>query len=154
MRQGAPEDIHKRLFWFGYYVGMSFQITDDILDFIHQKTAGEAYEAHTARKYYDADFFVWPLKCDFLINRQLFEREYEQELINEIISDIKSSNAIERSFEDERSLSAKSDEHFRSCRQTRRKSRCIKSQSTLEDGNFNLFTFISCKLLETMLISS
>ncbi|MCM3440803.1 heptaprenyl diphosphate synthase component II [Metabacillus halosaccharovorans] len=29
----APEEIHKKLFWFGYYVGMSFQITDDILDF-------------------------------------------------------------------------------------------------------------------------
>ncbi|APH04597.1 heptaprenyl diphosphate synthase component II [Bacillus weihaiensis] len=30
---GAPEEIHRKLYWFGYYVGMSFQITDDILDF-------------------------------------------------------------------------------------------------------------------------
>jgi heptaprenyl diphosphate synthase len=30
---GASEKIHKKLFLFGYYVGMSFQITDDILDF-------------------------------------------------------------------------------------------------------------------------
>ena len=30
---GASEEIHKKLFRFGYYVGMSFQITDDILDF-------------------------------------------------------------------------------------------------------------------------
>lgn len=30
---GAPEEIHKKLYRFGYYVGMSFQITDDILDF-------------------------------------------------------------------------------------------------------------------------
>ncbi|WP_042346381.1 heptaprenyl diphosphate synthase component II [Bacillus massiliigorillae] len=30
---GAGEDIHKKLFRFGYYVGMSYQITDDILDF-------------------------------------------------------------------------------------------------------------------------
>ncbi|RDI42990.1 heptaprenyl diphosphate synthase component II [Falsibacillus pallidus] len=30
---GAEEPIHKKLFLFGYYVGMSFQITDDILDF-------------------------------------------------------------------------------------------------------------------------
>lgn len=29
----ASEDIHKRLYLFGYYVGMAFQITDDILDF-------------------------------------------------------------------------------------------------------------------------
>ncbi|PMC39424.1 heptaprenyl diphosphate synthase component II [Bacillus sp. UMB0899] len=30
---GTSEEIHKKLYWFGYYVGMSFQITDDILDF-------------------------------------------------------------------------------------------------------------------------
>jgi heptaprenyl diphosphate synthase len=29
----APEDIHRKLYLFGYYVGMAFQITDDILDF-------------------------------------------------------------------------------------------------------------------------
>lgn len=29
----APKEVTKRLFDFGYYVGMSFQITDDILDF-------------------------------------------------------------------------------------------------------------------------
>lgn len=30
---GAPEDVTQRLSRFGYYVGMSFQIIDDILDF-------------------------------------------------------------------------------------------------------------------------
>ncbi|OLO42570.1 heptaprenyl diphosphate synthase component II [Alkalihalophilus pseudofirmus] len=30
----APETIQKKLYYFGYYVGMSFQITDDVLDFI------------------------------------------------------------------------------------------------------------------------
>ncbi|UII54639.1 heptaprenyl diphosphate synthase component II [Cytobacillus spongiae] len=30
---GVDEKLHKKLFQFGYYVGMSFQITDDILDF-------------------------------------------------------------------------------------------------------------------------
>ncbi|MGP1908218.1 heptaprenyl diphosphate synthase component II [Metabacillus sp. JX24] len=30
---GVPESVHRKLFLFGYYVGMSFQITDDILDF-------------------------------------------------------------------------------------------------------------------------
>lgn len=29
----VPEDVHRKLFKFGYYVGMAFQITDDILDF-------------------------------------------------------------------------------------------------------------------------
>jgi heptaprenyl diphosphate synthase len=29
----VPRDVHKKLFLFGYYVGMAFQITDDILDF-------------------------------------------------------------------------------------------------------------------------
>lgn len=30
---GVDEEIHKKLFRFGYFVGMSFQITDDVLDF-------------------------------------------------------------------------------------------------------------------------
>lgn len=30
---GASKEIHHKLYWFGYFVGMSFQITDDILDF-------------------------------------------------------------------------------------------------------------------------
>ncbi|TSB46911.1 heptaprenyl diphosphate synthase component II [Alkalicoccobacillus porphyridii] len=30
----APIDVQRRLYLFGYYVGMSFQITDDILDFV------------------------------------------------------------------------------------------------------------------------
>jgi heptaprenyl diphosphate synthase len=30
---GVDEEIHKKLFEFGYYVGMTYQITDDILDF-------------------------------------------------------------------------------------------------------------------------
>lgn len=30
---GVDEAVHKRLFRFGYYVGMSYQVTDDILDF-------------------------------------------------------------------------------------------------------------------------
>ncbi len=30
---GVEESIHKKLFLFGYYVGMSYQIIDDILDF-------------------------------------------------------------------------------------------------------------------------
>lgn len=30
---GASANIHKKLFEFGYYVGLSYQITDDILDF-------------------------------------------------------------------------------------------------------------------------
>ncbi|MGE6258840.1 heptaprenyl diphosphate synthase component II [Heyndrickxia sporothermodurans] len=30
---GTDEEMHKKLYKFGYYVGMSYQITDDILDF-------------------------------------------------------------------------------------------------------------------------
>lgn len=31
---GVEEKLHKKIFQFGYYVGMAFQITDDVLDFI------------------------------------------------------------------------------------------------------------------------
>ncbi|MEB1806845.1 MAG: heptaprenyl diphosphate synthase component II [Bacillaceae bacterium] len=38
----APLHIQKRLYYFGYFVGMSFQITDDVLDFIGtQKQLGK-----------------------------------------------------------------------------------------------------------------
>jgi heptaprenyl diphosphate synthase len=30
---GVEKEIHRKLYLFGYYVGMSFQITDDVLDF-------------------------------------------------------------------------------------------------------------------------
>ena len=33
MAAEVDEKIHKKLFRFGYYVGMSYQIMDDILDF-------------------------------------------------------------------------------------------------------------------------
>lgn len=36
---GASEEIHRKLYWFGYFVGMSFQITDDILDFTSTEEA-------------------------------------------------------------------------------------------------------------------
>ncbi len=31
---GANRDTVNRLFWYGYFVGMSYQIIDDILDFV------------------------------------------------------------------------------------------------------------------------
>jgi heptaprenyl diphosphate synthase len=34
---GVDEDVAGRLYRFGYYVGMSFQITDDILDFVGEE---------------------------------------------------------------------------------------------------------------------
>ena len=36
---GAKDDIHKKLFRFGYYVGMSYQIIDDVLDFTSTEKA-------------------------------------------------------------------------------------------------------------------
>ncbi|WP_243290066.1 heptaprenyl diphosphate synthase component II [Bacillus sp. FJAT-47783] len=33
----VKEDWHTRLFWFGYYVGLSYQIIDDVLDFTSTK---------------------------------------------------------------------------------------------------------------------
>ncbi|MCP8968755.1 heptaprenyl diphosphate synthase component II [Ectobacillus ponti] len=36
---GADRDTVNRLFWFGYFVGMSYQIIDDILDFVSNEEA-------------------------------------------------------------------------------------------------------------------
>jgi heptaprenyl diphosphate synthase len=39
MAAGACRETSNRLFWFGYFVGMSYQIIDDILDFVSNEEA-------------------------------------------------------------------------------------------------------------------
>ena len=51
---GANRDTVSRLFWYGYFVGMSYQIIDDILDFVSTeeklgKPAGAIYCKETLR---------------------------------------------------------------------------------------------------------
>ncbi|HWO95016.1 MAG TPA: heptaprenyl diphosphate synthase component II [Bacillus sp. (in: firmicutes)] len=96
---GAPEAVHKRLFWFGYNVGMAFQITDDILDF----TASAAQLGKPA----GSDLLQGNITLPVLYAirnpsiyekvNQMFQSDRPEQDIEEIIGEIKSSGAIEQS---------------------------------------------------------
>lgn len=96
---GVPASVHRSLFWFGYYVGMSFQITDDILDFTSTeeelgKPAGsDLLQGNiTLPVLYAMESPVLNEKI-----RTIHEHSDTKE-IKEIIELIKESDAIDRSF--------------------------------------------------------
>jgi heptaprenyl diphosphate synthase len=95
----APESIHKKLFRFGYYVGMSYQIIDDILDFTSTENAlgkpagGDLLQGNITAP------VLYAMENDKIrseiekVNEHM--RPYE---IEKIISLIKQSGAIEKSM--------------------------------------------------------
>ncbi|EDL63178.1 heptaprenyl diphosphate synthase component II [Bacillus sp. SG-1] len=97
---GAPPEIHKKLYRFGYNVGMSFQITDDILDF----TASEEELGKPA----GSDLLQGNITLPVLFameQRDLreklikIEEEVDRDYLKAVIEDIKSCGAIEQSHE-------------------------------------------------------
>ncbi|MDX8364851.1 heptaprenyl diphosphate synthase component II [Cytobacillus sp. IB215665] len=96
----ADDDICESLFWFGYYVGMSYQITDDVLDF----TETEAQLGKPSGS--DLQQGNVTLPALFAMENQDIYNEIininpktTKEEMNHIISLIKQSGAIERSIE-------------------------------------------------------
>ncbi len=96
---GVDESIHKKLYKFGYYVGMSFQITDDILDFtgtekeLGKPAGGDLLQGNIT------------LPVLFAMENEEIRREIvkvdetmDRKEIEKVISLIKNSGAIERSF--------------------------------------------------------
>lgn len=95
----VEESIHKKLYRFGYYVGMSYQITDDILDFTSTeeelgKPAGS--DLHQGNITAPALFAMENagIRCE--IEKVSEYMEYGK--IERIISLIKQSGAIEKSI--------------------------------------------------------
>ncbi|MCM3566786.1 heptaprenyl diphosphate synthase component II [Neobacillus mesonae] len=94
----VEESIHKKLYLFGYFVGMSFQITDDILDFTAtEKELGKPAGSDLLQGNITAPvLFAMENKAI----RQEIEKVHENmpasEMAN-IISMIKQSGAIEKS---------------------------------------------------------
>jgi heptaprenyl diphosphate synthase len=95
----VEESIHKKLYLFGYYVGMSFQITDDILDF----TSSEEELGKPA----GSDLLQGNITAPALYamdnenSRREIEKVHEDmepAQIQRIISLIKDSGAIEKSI--------------------------------------------------------
>ncbi|USK32330.1 heptaprenyl diphosphate synthase component II [Bacillus sp. F19] len=97
---GVPESIHKKLFHFGYYVGMSFQITDDILDFtsteeeLGKPVGGDLLQGNiTLPVLYAMENPELKKKISKVTS------DTPQAEMAEIIDVISSSNAIERSIQ-------------------------------------------------------
>ncbi|TYR76457.1 heptaprenyl diphosphate synthase component II [Rossellomorea vietnamensis] len=97
---GAPPHIHKKLYRFGYNVGMSFQITDDILDF----TASEEELGKPA----GSDLLQGNITLPVLFAMQepwlkekiiRVDETADQEYLTSVIEDIKRCGAIEQSHE-------------------------------------------------------
>lgn len=97
---GVDEKIHQKLYKFGYYVGMSYQITDDILDF----TASEAVLGKPA----GSDLLQGNITLPVLIAMkdpslkeiiQTVNEETHKDEMVKIIQSIKDSGAIEQAME-------------------------------------------------------
>ncbi|MCG3083437.1 heptaprenyl diphosphate synthase component II [Anoxybacillus sp. LAT_35] len=97
---GAPEAVHKTLYWFGYYVGMSFQITDDILDFIGtEKQLGKPAGSDLSQG--NVTLPVLYAMKERTVKEQIMkvnEHTTNREMAD-VIDGIKRTNAIEKSYE-------------------------------------------------------
>ncbi|SFA40961.1 heptaprenyl diphosphate synthase [Anoxybacillus pushchinoensis] len=97
---GAPEAVHKKLYWFGYYVGMSFQITDDILDFIGtEKQLGKPAGSDLSQG--NVTLPVLYAMEERTLKEQIMkvnEHTTSREMAH-VIDGIKRTNAIEKSYE-------------------------------------------------------
>ncbi|WP_066060973.1 heptaprenyl diphosphate synthase component II [Neobacillus soli] len=95
----VEEDIHKKLFRFGYYVGMSYQIIDDILDFTStEKALGKPAGSDLLQGNVTAPA-LYAMKNDEI--RSEIEKVHEHLApieIAKIITLIKQSGAIEKSI--------------------------------------------------------
>lgn len=96
---GVSEEIHKKLFLYGYYVGMSFQIMDDVLDF----TATEKELGKPA----GSDLWQGNITLPVLyamenpsINKVIrtVHEDMSHDELKPILQEIKSSGAIEKSI--------------------------------------------------------
>ncbi|MCS0654027.1 heptaprenyl diphosphate synthase component II [Cytobacillus firmus] len=96
----VEEDIHKKLFKFGYFVGMSYQIIDDVLDFVGtEKELGKPAggDLHQGNITLPALFAME----DHRISEQirLVHEGTERYDIENIIALVKDSGAIEKSLQ-------------------------------------------------------
>ncbi|AND41241.1 MULTISPECIES: heptaprenyl diphosphate synthase component II [Cytobacillus] len=96
----VEEDIHKKLFKFGYFVGMSYQIIDDVLDFVGtEKELGKPAggDLHQGNITLPALFAMEDsIICD-QISR--VHEGTERSDIEKIIALVKDSGAIEKSLQ-------------------------------------------------------
>lgn len=93
-------DIHERLYRFGYYVGMAYQITDDILDFtstedkLGKPAGGDLLQGNVTLP------VLYALKEPDLADRiKHVHEEMSPNDMDKLITDILQTNAIKKSYE-------------------------------------------------------
>ena len=95
----VSDDVHKKLYRFGYYVGMSYQIIDDVLDFtgtekqLGKPAGGDLHQGNITLP------VLFAMKNEEI--REKIKKVHaatEREEIEHIISLIKDSGAIEKSL--------------------------------------------------------
>ena len=97
---GVEEKDHKNLYRFGYYVGMSFQITDDVLDFtgteqeLGKPAGGDLLQGNITLP------VLYAMNNDAIRNKIINVHENSSRTeMDEIITMIKQSGAIEKSLD-------------------------------------------------------
>jgi heptaprenyl diphosphate synthase len=96
----VEEAIHRKLYRFGYYVGMSFQITDDILDFVAtEEELGKPAGSDLLQGNITAPALFALDNAAYRIEIEKVHEKMESADIQRIITLIKQSGAIERSVE-------------------------------------------------------
>lgn len=96
----VPSDIHQKLFQFGYYVGMAFQITDDILDFTSTEEVLGKPAGSDLRQGNITLPVLFAMRDEQLRQKIIKVHEHiEADKLQEIIQDIKNSGSIEKSFQ-------------------------------------------------------
>ncbi|MCJ2146199.1 heptaprenyl diphosphate synthase component II [Bacillus sp. B19-2] len=96
---GAGENIHKTLYWFGYYVGMSYQIIDDILDFTSsEKELGKPVGSDLLQGNVTLPVLYARKSPELKARLMLVNSETTPEQIKPVIEELKKTDAIEQSF--------------------------------------------------------
>ena len=97
---GVSEDIHKKLFLYGYYVGMSFQIMDDVLDFTaSEKELGKPAGSDLWQGNITLPVLFALEKPHLAESIKTVNENMSFEELKPILDSIKNSGAIEKSIE-------------------------------------------------------
>ncbi|WP_144679414.1 heptaprenyl diphosphate synthase component II [Bacillus altitudinis] len=96
---GTDEKTHKALYWFGYYVGMSYQIIDDVLDFtateeeLGKPVGGDLLQGNVTLP------VLYALQNPTLEGQlKLINSETTEKQLKPVIEHLKQTDAIDRSI--------------------------------------------------------
>lgn len=97
---GADEQVHTKLFRYGYYVGMSYQVTDDILDFVGtEKVLGKPAGGDLKQGNITLPVLFAMQDPELKAQIQMVHEGIDDVTLRSIIDSIKKSGAIEQSIE-------------------------------------------------------